>query len=117
MVALADLVEQPPGSDGNLSDGQVRCVTSPPGHAITRDRAAFAQNLRASAAAVARQLPGDAAKVSGPYAYRGGRLRHPGHLALLLRHATADQRVFAICRTVTAMTPSPVVAGPIVAWP
>lgn len=70
LVAVADLVEQPPGSPVYLSDGQVRCLTCPPAHAITLDRPAFAANLRASAAVLAKQLPDDAPDVSGPYAYR-----------------------------------------------
>jgi hypothetical protein len=69
-IAVADLVEQEPGSPGYLSDGQVNCLTCPPGLAIARDRAAFAKNLRDSAAALGRQLGDDAPDVSGPYAYR-----------------------------------------------
>lgn len=69
LIAVADLVEQPPGSGGYLSDGQLRCLTCPPGLAIAKDRPAFAKNLRASAAALAKQLLDDAPDVSGPYAY------------------------------------------------
>lgn len=53
-----------------MSDGQVHCLTCPPGLAIAKDRPAFAKNLRTSAASLAKQLPDDASDVSGPYAYR-----------------------------------------------
>jgi hypothetical protein len=70
LFAIADLVEQPPDAPGYLSQGQVYSLTCPPGLAFTNDRNAFAENLRASAAVVAKQMPDDAADVSGPYAHR-----------------------------------------------
>jgi hypothetical protein len=70
MVALADLVDRPEGSNGYLSDAQVQSLTCPPGLAGSGDRSRIAANLRATAAAIAKQLPDDAPDVSGPYAFR-----------------------------------------------
>ena len=69
-IALADLVEQEPGTPGCLSDGQLNCLTCPPALLIVRDRPAFAANLRASAGALGKQFGDDAPDISGPYAYR-----------------------------------------------
>jgi hypothetical protein len=69
-ITVADLVEQEPGTPGHLTDGQVQCLTCPPALAITRDRAEFAANLRASAGALGKQFGDDAPDISRPYAYR-----------------------------------------------
>lgn len=74
LYALADQVGAPPGHPARLTGDQVRSLTSPPAHAISRDRAAFASNLRRTARAAGQQLPGDAPDTSGPYALHTG---HP----------------------------------------
>ena|SRR5260221_1162294 len=68
LYCLADMVEQPPGSLFYLTDVHMNGLTSPPGLAISRDRAASAANLRARARMIEVQLGDDATTTDGPYA-------------------------------------------------
>ena len=70
MIALADLIEQPPGSPAYLDDHHLVSLTSPPAHVIYKDRPHMAANIRAAALAVYRQMPDDSPDRSGPYAFR-----------------------------------------------
>lgn len=69
LYCLADLIEQPPYSPAYLSDNHLKVLTSPPGHAIYRDRPQFAAMMRYRAGLIEDQLTDDAPRTDGPYAF------------------------------------------------
>lgn len=70
MIALADLIEQPPGHPAYLTDDRLMSLTSPPAQMIYTDRPRMAANIRAAALSVYKQMPDDSGDMSGPYACR-----------------------------------------------